>query len=1192
MDPKDDVKILQKWYQEQRPLTVDIIGDFAGQELFVIHGESLMRHCLAEATVDFDGGFQLLHTVYAVEKFLHEFKRRGCNFDVIFFRDLKNICAPRISVKYDLTRRILIQHLAKSDLDFCTIEFDSVESKKCMHYMSGHAVHFMLCDDGRDGSPEQAIRLQHLIRKVITSGKHAALINSVTWRSSKVFMPLLSGTKNALRELSIDVPDLEMKEIPSLSQAVFLKTTQPPLRDADFPAREKHTVAFCRAYIDNCCPGYVVSEADLNRIEALLLQVATLRICSLQDRAQGETRVGDESLETRDHDFLHMFCAATEGVLEMSSELNEQEGWELFDLIDGRIFFHFLKLTRENGETSPKILEHAHILYTETTKGLNLDIWQPFTRLQPLKDSNYPPKALKDLSALAFSHPVLDNFMKDVKIKEAQETMDPATEFVFEDLKHWHAFKPVTNFKNREQVPAWLEKRRQKQMQWRMADVISYAASLTNSVGKSFNRETIVVNSRSNLKSTPSSMTKHPRLPKGPKQRPGGGGKQSALLEAQKLSDQKAQAKLKDILSLWYGKYSELEGTKSLIDRYLKALDFQSDRSAGSHVAIRPEIQLYLCYTLIRLWGQVRQRAHRDSSEGLYLISMIWNWLSEISRSPNCTPNVVNAVQDIVKVLTATKLPIEAGQSSRSLPFSINTECLIDASKLISDHRLLQLEHGGPYMGRRFDSKPDARVPFEPDAWQRDVLDSIDNNESVLVIAPTSAGKTFISFYAMKKVLEESDDGVLVYVAPTKALVNQIAAEIEARFSKSYHKQASKSIWAVHTRDYRINNPTQCQILVTVPHMLQIMLLAPTNAVGPSPWSQRVKRIIFDEVHCIGQVEDGVIWEQLLLLAPCPIIALSATIGNPHELKNWLAMSQAQKGYDMKMIVHGVRYSDLRKFRYDPPEEFTFKGVSTPLRLPVPGLDEGGGISPNFKFVHPVLALKYRNRSVLDDVNLEARDCLTLWKHMKKTIPSTLLLDTAQLDPIKTLPELIEKTHVIEWEKGLKSVLKRAMEMQDTAFTDLQKSLDDEKSTDQQHTRALNQHIKKLFPLACELQEQNALPALVFNYDRFDSIIREMEEGKGNGRVVKRYNTTEENLSKLDLVREGASVEINAWESFDPEAPLDQFSFAGAKTVQQTEFTNLVRSLSGDKVAPWLVDALRRGLGVHHAGMNRRYRQV
>jgi superfamily II RNA helicase len=37
----------------------------------------------------------------------------------------------------------------------------------------------------------------------------------------------------------------------------------------------------------------------------------------------------------------------------------------------------------------------------------------------------------------------------------------------------------------------------------------------------------------------------------------------------------------------------------------------------------------------------------------------------------------------------------------------------------------------------------------------------------------------------MEKVLRESDDGILVYVAPTKALVTQIAAEIYARFKKS-----------------------------------------------------------------------------------------------------------------------------------------------------------------------------------------------------------------------------------------------------------------------------------------------------------------------------------------------------------------------------------------------------------------------
>ncbi|KAF4957474.1 hypothetical protein FSARC_11310 [Fusarium sarcochroum] len=1230
MDPKDSIKALQDWYSEQRPLTVDIVGDFAGRELFVIHGESLMRYCLAEAKVDFDGGFQLLHAIHAVEKVLSELKRRDCNFDVVFFRDLEDLCVPKEVVgspkvaKYHLTRRVLIHHLTKSNLDFQILELDSFESEECKNYLSSHAVHFMLCDDGRDDDTEKAIRLQHLIWKVISSGRNAALINSIAWRSSKVFMPLLSGTEGVLPLLSIDAPTLEAKELPLLAKAVLLETTQSPLKDTNLPAREKYTVAFCRAYIDHCSSEDVIPEADLDRVEALLLQVAALSICSLQDRACVEIFMGDKALESQDHDFLHMFCTVTQGLLEMPSGLDEQTGWELFDIVDGRVFFHLLRLIRNKGEVSSGIIEYGQILRTEAIRGFDLDAGQPFVKLESLKDPHLSTTTAKDLTALPFSHPVLDGFLRDVKIAEAQETVDPAAEVVFKDLRHWHAYKPVTTSKPRDKVPVppWVEKRRQKQMQWRMADVISYAASLTNSVGKAFNRETIVVNSHSKQKPNTSGTFNKAIQSKGPKQKPSKGGKQSALLAAQKLNDQKAQAKLNDILSLWHGKCGEFEKARSLIDRYLKALEFQSERSSGSHASVRPEIQLYLCHILTRIWGEVRERVHENSPEGLYLISMMWNWLRDISKSADCTPNVASAVNEILKALVATQFNIAIQVVQRKLPFTVRPEAIRDAPKLIQDHRLLQLEHGGPYMDRRFGSQPDPRVPFEPDAWQRDVLDSIDANESLLVVAPTSAGKTFISFYAMKKVLEESDDGVLVYVAPTKALVNQIAAEIEARFSKTYHKQNGKSIWAVHTRDYRINNPSQCQILVTVPHMLQIMLLAPTNAIGPNAWSRRVNRIIFDEVHCIGQAEDGVVWEQLLLLAPCPVIALSATVGNPNELKDWLAMSQKQKGYDMKMIVHEVRYSDLRKFTYEPPEKFAFKGLSKSLRLPVPGLDEGDGISPNFKFVHPVVALKDRNRAVLDDVNLEARDCLTLWTHMDKTFPPALLENTAQLNPAKTLPEVIEKSHVIEWERSLKSVLKRAMETCDSPLQDLQTSLD-QKQADPNSSRS--PHTIKLFALVCELHAQDALPALVFNYDRFEceqavrhilSVLQNAENAfketdlvwqqkiqtfeqwkkqKESGRqnqASSRSKSGDENVSKLELARDEASVDVSQWESFDPEAPLDQFSFAGTKAMQQNEFDKMVRSLSRDKVAPWLIDALRRGLGVHHAGMNRRYRQI
>ena len=59
---------------------------------------------------------------------------------------------------------------------------------------------------------------------------------------------------------------------------------------------------------------------------------------------------------------------------------------------------------------------------------------------------------------------------------------------------------------------------------------------------------------------------------------------------------------------------------------------------------------------------------------------------------------------------------------------------------------------------------------------QREVLDVVDSSSSAIVVAPTSSGKTFISDYVCNHVMQHG--GRVVFVAPTKALVNQQHAQV------------------------------------------------------------------------------------------------------------------------------------------------------------------------------------------------------------------------------------------------------------------------------------------------------------------------------------------------------------------------------------------------------------------------------
>ena len=67
--------------------------------------------------------------------------------------------------------------------------------------------------------------------------------------------------------------------------------------------------------------------------------------------------------------------------------------------------------------------------------------------------------------------------------------------------------------------------------------------------------------------------------------------------------------------------------------------------------------------------------------------------------------------------------------------------------------------------------------------------------------------------------------------------------------------------------------------------------------------------------------------------------------------------------------------------------------------------------------------------------------------------------------------------------------------------------------------------------------------------------------------------------------------ENQSWESyFDPEDPSPQFSFASTSAYAKEELLEDIDSLSWTSTPDILFRALRRGIAVHHSGMNKTYR--
>ncbi|XP_053677415.1 exosome RNA helicase MTR4 [Anopheles nili] len=166
--------------------------------------------------------------------------------------------------------------------------------------------------------------------------------------------------------------------------------------------------------------------------------------------------------------------------------------------------------------------------------------------------------------------------------------------------------------------------------------------------------------------------------------------------------------------------------------------------------------------------------------------------------------------------------------------------------------------------------KPAKEYSFVLDPFQKEAILCIENNQSVLVSAHTSAGKTVVAEYAIAKSL--ADKQRVIYTTPIKALSNQKYREFHEEF---------KDVGLV-TGDVTINPSASCLIMTT--EILRNMLYRGSEIMREVGW------VVFDEIHYMRDKERGVVWEETLILLPDNVhyVFLSATIPNARQFAEWV----------------------------------------------------------------------------------------------------------------------------------------------------------------------------------------------------------------------------------------------------------------------------------------------------------------
>jgi len=225
----------------------------------------------------------------------------------------------------------------------------------------------------------------------------------------------------------------------------------------------------------------------------------------------------------------------------------------------------------------------------------------------------------------------------------------------------------------------------------------------------------------------------------------------------------------------------------------------------------------------------------------------------------------------------------------------------------------LQSQNNNQPQHEDYSNLPPAKTyPFQIDPFQQYAINAINKNQSVLVAAHTSAGKTVVAEYAIAQSLTHHQR--VIYTSPIKALSNQKYRDLSEEFGNDNV--------GLMTGDITINPEATCLVMTT--EILRSMLYRGSEVMREVAW------VIYDEVHYMRDKERGVVWEESIILLPHKVrfVFLSATIPNARQFVHWIAK-----------IHHQICHVVYTNYRPTPLQHYIFAGGSDGLNLVV---DEKG----------------------------------------------------------------------------------------------------------------------------------------------------------------------------------------------------------------------------------------------------------